>query len=300
MFKKTMRSPVILLIIIFTLFQSAFSSELITLQSLLPEINGWKSTESPHSYNKENLYEYINGNCELYFSYGFKELISAYYRNFADSSQEITVDIYDLGTALNAFGVYSSMIHPDYNYDEIGNEAIISSQEIRFWQDRYEIEIHSNFSETAVESMKYFAHTISQKIPTEKALAEFQWLIKEDQLPHTFKYVARGFLGQDSLPGGFEALYNLNGTVVKGFVVNCKDIEQSRGCLGQFLLAQNRVKEVELQTIEDGFQSYHQYTGYLLVKQYDRWLYGAISEANIEVCQLLTEKIMENLSSITQ
>ena len=290
-----MRSPILLLIIILSLSQLAFSYELFSLQSLLPEINGWKLSEDPFFYNKENLYEYIDGNCELYFSYGFRELVGAYYQNAIDPSQEITVDIYDMGTALNAFGVYSSMIHPDYQYATIGNEAIISSQEIRFWQDRYEIELHSNFSETAVESMKQFAETISQKIPAKKTLIEFQWLMKENQLPHTFKYVARGFLGQDSLPGGFEALYDLDGTVVKGFVIGCKDSEHSRKCLAQFSMTQNQLGEMKLQTVKDGFQSYHPYSGYLLVKQYNRWLYGAISEANFEVCYDLAKKILENL-----
>jgi len=295
-----MRILIILLIIIFSVFHSTFSSTFVSLQSLLPEINDWKLTENPHSYDKENLYEYINGNCELYFSYGFKELISAYYQNVTDPSQEISVDIYDMGRALNAFGVYSSMIHPDYSYDTIGNEAIISSQEIRLWQNRYEIEIRSNFSENAAEIMKHFAQTISRKIPAEIPLAEFQWLIKENQIPHTFKYVASGFLGQDSLPGGFEALYDLDGMVVKGFVIGCNDIDQTQKCLRQLLLAQNKFKDVEVQTMEDGFQSYHRYTGYLVVKQYDRWMYGTVSEANFEVCQSLSEKIRENLISLAQ
>jgi hypothetical protein len=131
-------------------------------------------------------------------------------------------------------------------------------------------------------------------------LVEFQWLIKENQIPHTFKYVASGFLGQDSLPGGFEALYNLDGMVVKGFVIGCNDTDQASKCLRKFFLVQNRFKDGKLQTLEDGFLFYHRHTGHLLVKQYNRWLYGTVAESNVEVCHSLSNEIMENLISIAR
>jgi len=295
-----MRILLLQFIFILFLFQLVFPSDSVTLSDLLPEIEGWKISDGPHLYNRDNLYEYINGNCELYFSYGFKELISAYYQDLTDPSREITVDIYDQGTVLNAFGVYSSMTHPDYDYAEIGNEAILSSQEIRFWQNRYEVEIRSNISDIAIETLANFARTISQKIPADQAIDEFQWLIKEDQILHTLKYVASGFLGQDFLPGGFEARYDLNGTNVKGFVIGCDDTVQTTKKLQQFFEAQNNFKDAEVKITDHGFQSYHQYIGYLVAKKYDRWLYGAISDSNFEVCHSLAERIRDNLISAGQ
>jgi len=291
-----MRISLFLLIFVLFLFQLVFPSDPVRLSDLLPEIEGWKISDGPHQYNRDNLYEYINGNCELYFSYGFRELISAYYQDLADPSREITVDIYDQGTVLNAFGVYSSMIHPDYDYERIGNEAIISTQEIRFWKNRFEVEIRSNFSDLSVEVLTTFAQTIAEKIPADSAIAELQWLVKEDQIPHTLKYVASGFLGQDFLPGGFEARYDLDGTSVKGFVIGCDDTLQTVKKLQQFFDAQNNFKDMQVQTIRNGFQSYHQYTGYLVIKRYNHWLYGAISETNFEVCQTLSERLLEHLS----
>lgn len=293
-----MRSLTIFLIIILCSSGFGTPAESLTLEGMLPEIKGWHLTEPPRYYTKENLYEYIDGNCELYFSYGFVKLLNAFYHNITDSSQEISVDIYDMGTSLQAFGVYSSMIYPDYEYDQIGVEAILSSQEIRFWQNHYEVEIRSNFSENAISIMKQFASTISQKIPAGELLPEFRWLVPESQLPHTLKYIATGFLGQDSLPGGFEAQYEINDIVVKGFVINCQNANWSKKYLSYLLRAQNQFKDAQIEIIADGFYSFHQYTGYMVVKQFDRWLYGAISESNREAGDYLAEKIRHHLYSI--
>lgn len=295
-----MRSLTIYLIIILFLFGFRTPEEWLNPGGMLPEIKGWQLTEAPRFYTKENLYEYIDGNCELYFSYRFVKLLNAFYHNIDDPSQEISVDIYDMGTSLNAFGVYSSMIHPDYEYDQIGVEAILSSQEIRFWQNRYEVEIRSNFSENSIHILKQFASTISQKIPVGERLSEFRWLVPENQLPHTLKYIATGFLGLDSLPGGFEAQYEIDGIVIKGFVMNCQNADWSKKYLSYLRRAQNQFKDVQIEIKEDGFYSFHQYTGYMVVKQFDKWLFGAISESNREAGNSLAEKLRHHLHSINE
>ncbi len=292
-----MRNLNIFIVILFS-FCLVSSADELTTEHMLPEIEGWHLSESPRFYDKDNLYEYIDGNCELYFSYGFVKLLNAFYRNSVDSSQEISVDIYDMGKSLNAFGVYSSMIHPDYDFDQIGNEAVISSQEIRFWQNRYEVEIRSNFDENSVDILKKFARHISQKIPAGEAVPEFHWLIAENQIPHTLKYIATGFLGLDSIPGGFEARYEIKGMEIKGFIIDCQHRDQARHHLQHFLRMQNKFKDVKIQTFEDGFQSYHAYTGYVFVKRLDGWLYGTISESDAELGKYLAEKILDHLQVI--
>jgi hypothetical protein len=101
------------------------------MEKLLPIVSDWQLAEEPKMYTPDNLYDYIDGNCELYFSYGFKSLVSASYKNDKAPEQTVTVDIYDMGTSLGAFGVYSSQSHPDYSFQAMGCEAIVSSQQSR-------------------------------------------------------------------------------------------------------------------------------------------------------------------------
>lgn len=290
-----MKNLVLLLVLLSIPVEFVFGSDLF---ALLPKAEGWQQSEDPAVYSKVNLFEYIDGNCELYFSYGFVRLINAYYSRTSDPQREVTVDIYDMGKPLNAFGVYSSMTHPDYNYAAIGSEAIISPQQIRFWQGSYEIEIRSNFDENNQEILTTFARAIAQNIPESPGLQVFDWLPVQTRVPHSLKYVAKGFLGQDFLPGGIEALYTLNGEDAKGFVVDCGNANQARQYLKRLQAAQAVFEGADMKPFEAHFESYHKYSGYVWAGRFDSWLYGAISQLNPQNARLLANEILKILRSL--
>ena len=58
--------------------------------------------------DRGSLFEYINGGAELYLSYGFERLISAFYQLGDDEEKSIVLDIYDMGTPLQAYGVFGA------------------------------------------------------------------------------------------------------------------------------------------------------------------------------------------------
>ena len=92
------------------------------LLNLLPSSDWsveWKWDGDPQYFYSENLYEYINGSADLYNSYGFQELVTINYA--ANEDQYVILDIYDMGTSLNAFGIFSK------NLRKTGNSALISS-----------------------------------------------------------------------------------------------------------------------------------------------------------------------------
>jgi hypothetical protein len=68
-------------------------------------MDGWEITEKDQTYNRDNLHDYINGGAELYLSFGFVEVLS---RKYSRSDQpDIIVDVFDMKTSQNAFGVFS-------------------------------------------------------------------------------------------------------------------------------------------------------------------------------------------------
>jgi len=109
-----------------------------------PEINGWEKSEPLIKYNANNLYEYINGGAELYISYDFVQLYTLKYtkENPAYNNQEdIKVDVFDMGTADNAFGVFS---HSRESIDHIIDpqvESEYASGLLTFWKDHYYVSI---------------------------------------------------------------------------------------------------------------------------------------------------------------
>jgi len=63
------------------------------------------------------LYGFMNGGADLYYEYGFKELIS---REVIFKAEEFTVDVYTMETPLDAFGIYSIHAYKCLRADSLG------------------------------------------------------------------------------------------------------------------------------------------------------------------------------------
>jgi len=300
--REIMKPPfksTVLLLGLFLLSCSRDVQGVSKLEKLLPQVEGWKLAEKPKHYTHDNLFDYINGNCELYFSYGFQGLVSALYSNSRDPNKTVTIDIYDMGSPLNAFGVYSSMSHPDLTFESIGCEATVSPLQVKFWQDRYEVEINSGTTEGDPETMvRSMAKNTSENLPGCQLLPQVSWLPEKDQIAHTLKYVADGFLGQGFLPGGLEAVYKVEGKEVRGFLSNCGNEDQAKRCLDLYRESLYSFSGMKMEDFENHFVAYHQYTGYMWTGYQGPWFYGAISQTNASLSRELAEVLKNNLTSI--
>jgi hypothetical protein len=73
--------------------------------TLLPARLGGQAAFGPlRQFNKDNLYEYINGHAEYYLGAGFVSLTVGEYGTGGDGQARAVVNLYDMGNALNAFG----------------------------------------------------------------------------------------------------------------------------------------------------------------------------------------------------
>ncbi len=269
-----------------------------SLAAFLPEVTGWRLAEPPETYTPDNLFDYIDGNAELYLSYGFRRLVSAMYVPEQGSEDEaIVVDVYDQGTPLGAFGLYSSMCRPGLTYGEVGCEAIVSPLQVRFWQDRYEVEINGA-DESQAELLEKFARSVSAKLPRCGEIPELKWLPEDGQVPHTLKYVADGFLGQDFLPGGFEAKYRVHGTVVTAFVTQCSTEDSARSCLHRYVGALEKFKGAVAKQDGRFWGVAHKYVGHVWVSVEGPWLYGARCETEASAARVVAERLRERLREI--
>lgn len=65
------------------------------------------------AYDKDNLYEYINGHAEYYLGTGFKALTVAEYASAGSAQPELVVNLYQMGEPLFAFAVLMNELSPD-------------------------------------------------------------------------------------------------------------------------------------------------------------------------------------------
>jgi hypothetical protein len=76
------------------------------MRSTIPrEIHGWVAVED-RSYDRKSLYTYIDGGAELYLAYRFRRVTVSTYRKAG--AGDIILDVYDMGTPEDAYGVFSA------------------------------------------------------------------------------------------------------------------------------------------------------------------------------------------------
>ena len=107
---------------------------------LLPRIDGWKLTEDPQIYNPDTLFEYIDGAAEAYLGYDFQQLlVSNYDKEGTESS--VTIEIYDMGSPLNAFGIFSSERYPEIPEVPFGLAGYLEGEVLNFISGPYYIKL---------------------------------------------------------------------------------------------------------------------------------------------------------------
>jgi hypothetical protein len=166
---------------------TAMSDAQSQLQSFLPDtVQGWRASGHDRTFDGDNLFDYIDGGAELYLSYGFRLLISREYKG--DDPPDIIVDVFDMGTSENAFGVFS---HSRETMDEsFGQGSQYTEGLLLFWKDRYYVSIlASPETETSKEACLSLASHISGAIPgTGRLPAVVDLLPEESLVPETIRY----------------------------------------------------------------------------------------------------------------
>ena len=108
------------------------------LVKLLPKtILGWDAVQKDAVYDRQTLYDYLDGGAEVYLAFDFKQVFVRKYSGPAQN--EIALDIYDMGSSAEAFGVFSC----DRQDEEagLGQESEYGPGLLRFWQGPYFVSI---------------------------------------------------------------------------------------------------------------------------------------------------------------
>jgi len=159
----------------------------IDFNRVLPEtIAGWTKSGPPALYTPANLSKYIDGGAELYLSYNFKGASAIKYKGASD--MEIAVDIFEMGSAADAFGVFA---HSRETIDAaLGQGSEYAAGLLTFWKDRYYVSILA-YPETPAKKdiVLKLGQTIAAAIPREGALPPILALLPAENLvPESVKY----------------------------------------------------------------------------------------------------------------
>jgi hypothetical protein len=148
-------------------------------------------------FDKDTLFNHINGEAELYFPYGFDSLVSANYVSKKNQDLSIVADVYTMGSLLDAFGIYSNYRKPSNSWVMIGAEGFVSSSQLLFYQDRYFVRLQVS-GETSLpqDTLLTYARAISIKLPTGSGQPkELETLKIPALVPKSERYLAQSLLG---------------------------------------------------------------------------------------------------------
>lgn len=106
----------------------------MTNQPLADELAGWSGDGEVSIYDTESIFAYINGHAEVYLAYGMQRCVSRRYLG-AGGDGEIVVDLFEMATPADAYGVFS---HDRAGESvEVGQGAIFRHGWLSFWKGRW-------------------------------------------------------------------------------------------------------------------------------------------------------------------
>ncbi|GHT29173.1 hypothetical protein AGMMS49574_05140 [Bacteroidia bacterium] len=162
------------------------NAQKINLMEILPEqYNSYKVTDWL-DYKGDALYDYINGGAELYISYGLVGMTGCKYNG--EDLPQITVEIYEMTSSKNAFGVYTQ--NRDKEEHDFGQGSQSFSDFILFWKDKYFVILTTQkATEKSKEAIHSLASLIDKAIPGEGEIPSIvNALPKEGLAPAGFLY----------------------------------------------------------------------------------------------------------------
>ncbi len=136
-------------------------------QKLPATIGGFQKAGAAVARTPANLSDYIDGGAELYLSSNFRNALSQKYKGAG--SDEINVDIFDMGSSYDAFGVFAHS--RETSDDSVGQGSEYAAGLLTFWKDRYYVSILA-YPETPAKKdiVLTLGRTIASAIPRTGAL----------------------------------------------------------------------------------------------------------------------------------
>lgn len=166
---------------------------------------GVPTSGAPQFYSS-NLFEYMDGGADIYLTYG---LVALAHQEYKLDAVDMTVDVFDMGHPLKAFGIYSVERSPKYNFMAIGAEGYASEMTLNFLQDRYYVKL-SAFGDQGPQALETFARSISGRIGANHSLPGLIGILPvENRVAHSEKYLIKAPAGHEFLTPAMTAAYRV-------------------------------------------------------------------------------------------
>lgn len=205
------------------------ADENLTIEKIPNTIGTWVREQEVQEFNPDNLYNYIDGDADRYLPYHFQKLIVLFFKDKTSPEKTMEVQIYQMATLLDAFGIYS--VHRDRNKDifHCGTDGFIGENQAMFYQSQYFIKLLTGKSKDAKKDLETIGKALSQILPKKtEVIYEMKCLDLPTKIPRSENYLAKDVLAQSFFPRGFTALYEMTTGSATGFIVMFDDHKKAQ------------------------------------------------------------------------
>ncbi len=142
---------------------SPTGAELASFLASLPLPEGWQESVALQRYNPDNLFDYMDGEAELYFTYRFARLVVGQYEG--PGGMAMAVELYEVANPADAYGLYT-YYHMGEPLD-LGQGAVKEpGYRLTFWQNRFFARVFSMKDAIPDETLMAFARRLSALLPS--------------------------------------------------------------------------------------------------------------------------------------
>ncbi len=157
------KHPHTICLLILTLLLAGCAGESASLSDVFPGADvarNW-TPRDVEIFDRENIFDLVNGQAEAFFVYGFEQVAVRNYEN-ADGAV-LSVEVWQLATPADAYGLFSSGISGEPV--AVGNEGDADpGRRLAFWQDRYYVHVRAR-QELPDDILHAFAQAVSTALP---------------------------------------------------------------------------------------------------------------------------------------
>ncbi len=204
------------------------------------------AAEGLKTYPGPALSDYIDGEAELYFAFGFVSLATA--KVTPKDGKPARVNVYLMSSPLAAFGVFTQYSDPESHAYLGGTRANGRPGAADFLKGPYFVQVRPEDEDIPSEAMASIGFKVLEPVEGE-ALdpPQFKTFPQEGRVRHSERYFADDYLGVKGLSQVFECTYRKGETEFKAFASCQKDAAAAAALFktASALLAKDATRETE-------------------------------------------------------
>jgi len=177
-------------------------------------VPGWTQQGPERSYDRETLFDYMNGNSEGYFAYGFSLMRGVTCVNPA--GDQLVIDVSEMGDPDRAWGFFVTNRDQRSSVERIGSGGQVLPRRATFAKGRTYAEIAASPDKDHRAALRAFVVALEARVPGEGRVPDaIVWFPPEGLEADSIRLVPESVLGLRVLKSGFMAQY----AVGRAFVV---------------------------------------------------------------------------------